>query len=236
MTVRRTHRAMLLALLVAMGCATRSDVESLQAQQKEILAKLDKIQNDLAKLPAAPQARPQVDLNKVYDLPIGSSDVRGPRDAKVRITMFSDFQCPYCAKATPVIDEVLKMYPKDVSFVMKQYPLRQIHTNADAAARAAIAAGKQGKFWEMHDELYKSQRDLSPEKLKAIAESLKLDVKRWQTDLDSDETKKAVDADLALGQKSEVRGTPTFFVNGKLAPTRSVEGFKTMIDAILNAK
>jgi len=228
--------------LAASGCAQKSDVEAVQATQKEILAKLEKIEKDqgtiLAKVqagPAAPQ-RPQVDPNKVYEIPVGDSAVRGPKDAPVTIVMFSDFQCPFCAQAAPMVDEVLKAYPKDVNFMMKQFPLRQIHPNADPAARAALAAGKQGKFWEMHDELYKNVRNLTPETIKGIAEKNGLDMKKFEADMNSDEIKKQVDAELALGAKVDVRGTPSLFINGKIAQNRSVEGLKTQVQAELDKK
>ena len=160
MRTSRTYVTAVLALaLVAPGCAQKSDIEAVQTTQKEILAKLEKIEKDIAAKPAAPAAaqRPQVDPNKVYEIPVGNSAVRGPKDAPVTITMFSDFQCPFCAQIGPDHRRRCSTaYPNDVNFVMKQFPLRQIHPQADPAARAAIAAGKQGKFWEMHDELYKN--------------------------------------------------------------------------------
>jgi len=239
MRTNRTFITAVLALaLAAPGCAQKSDIDAVQATQKEILAKLEKLEKDIAAKPAAPAAaqRPQVDPNKVYEIPVGNSAVRGPKDAPVTIVMFSDFQCPFCVQTTPVIDEVLKAYPNDVNFVMKQFPLRQIHPNADPAARAAIAAGKQNKFWEMHDDLYKNSKNLSPETIKGIAEKIGLDMKRFEADQNSDEVKKQVDAELALGAKNDVRGTPSFFVNGKIAQNRTVDGFKAQIDAELKAK
>jgi protein-disulfide isomerase len=232
--------ALALAAVVT-GCAQKSDVEAVQATQKEILAKLESMQKEiLAKVQAAPAAArpapPQVDANKRYEIPVGNSYVRGPKDAPVTITMFSDFQCPFCSRATPIVDEVMKAYPDKVNFVMKQFPLRQIHPNADPAARAALAAGKQGKFWEMHDELYVNSRTLTPETMKGLAEKLGLDVAKWEADMESDELKKQVDAELALGQSVNVRGTPTFFINGKIAQNRSVEGFKAQVDEELKEK
>jgi len=223
-TTRKFLTALIALAIVAPGCAQKSDIEAVQTTQKEILAKLEKIEKDIAAKPAAAPAanRPQVDPNKVYEIPVANSAVRGPKDAPVTITMFSDF--------------VLKAYPNDVNFVMKQFPLRSIHPNADPAARAAIAAGRQGKFWEMHDELYKNARNLTPETIKGLGEKLGLDMKKFEADQASDEVKKQVDEELALGAKSDVRGTPSFFVNGKLAQNRSVEGFKTQIDAELKAK
>lgn len=238
MKTSRTATAFLVLALAATGCAQKSDIEAVQTTQKEILAKLEKIEKDIAARPAAPAAaqRPQVDPNKVYQIPVANSAVRGPKDAAVTITMFSDFQCPFCAQTTPVIEQVLAAYPNDVNFVMKQFPLKSIHPQADPAARAAIAAGKQNKFWEMHDELYKNSRTLSPETIKGIAEKLSLDMKKFDADMNSDEVKKQVDEELALGAKSDVRGTPSFFVNGKIAQNRTVDGFKAQIDTELKAK
>lgn len=237
-TIRTFVTAVLALALAAPGCAQKSDIDAVQTKQKEIIARLDKIEKDIAAKPAAPAAaqRPQVDPNKVYEIPVANSAVRGPKDAPVTIVMFSDFQCPFCGRATPVVDDVLKAYPTNVNFVMKQFPLRQIHPNADPAARAALAAGKQGKFWEMHDELYKNNSNLIPETIRSIAEKLGLNMKKFEEDQNSDAVKKQVDEELALGSKVDVRGTPSFFVNGKIAQNRTVDGFKAQIDSELAAK
>ena len=134
------------------------------------------------------------------------------------------------------MDQVLQAYPKDVNFVLKQFPLRQIHPNADPAARASLAAGKQGKFWEMHDELFKNSRNLAPEVIKGIAEKLGLDMKKFEADWSSDEVKKQVQEELKQGQAASVMGTPSFFINGKVAQNRSLEGFKAQIDEELKKK
>ena len=241
MRIRTIGTAALALALAAPGCAQKSDVEAVQATQKEILAKLDKLDKDqtalLAKVNApAAAARPQVDPNKVYEIPVGDSALRGPKDAPVTIVMFSDFQCPFCQQAIPMVDEVIKAYPKDVRFMMKQFPLRQIHPNAEPAAEAAIAAEKQGKFWEMHDELYKAGRNLSPETIKGIAEKIGLDMKKWDADRQSPDVKKQIDDELALGQKVDVRGTPSLFINGKVVQNRSVDGMKAQVDEALKAK
>jgi len=236
MRIRMIGTAALALALVAPGCAQKSDVEAVQATQKEILAKLEKMDKDQAQIlakvnagPAAAAARPQVDPNKVYEIPIANSIPRGDAKAPVTVTMFSDFQCPFCAQAITIVDEALKQYkPTEVKFVMKQFPLRQIHPNAEPAAEAALAAGKQGKFWEMHDELYKS--NLAPETIKGIAEKIGLDMKKFEADRQSDDVKKQIDAELALGQQVDVRGTPSIFVNGKVLQNRSVDGIKAQID------
>ena len=238
MRTRMIGTAALALALVAPGCAQKSDVEAVQATQKEILAKLEKMDKDQAQIlakvnagPAAAAARPQVDPNKVYEIPLANSAVRGEKTAPVTVTMFSDFQCPFCAQAITIVDEALKQYkPTEVKFVMKQFPLRQIHPNAEPAAEAALAAGKQGKFWEMHDELYKNGRNLTPETIKGIAEKIGLDMKKFEADRQSDDVKKQIDAELALGQQVDVRGTPSIFVNGKVLQNRSVDGIKAQVD------
>jgi len=99
-----------------------------------------------------------------------------------------------------------------------------------AASQAAIAARMQGKFWEMHDLLFKNQRALQPDKLKEYAQQWGLDVDKFETDMNSDAVKKEVQDDMRLARTVGVRGTPTIFVNGKLLRNRSIEGFKELID------
>ncbi|MBI3768315.1 MAG: thioredoxin domain-containing protein [Deltaproteobacteria bacterium] len=232
MISKRVIQVVIVSLVVAaIGYAQYAQ----RGVQKEILTKLDKIDKDQTALLARVQgSQPQqIDPNKVYDIPIADSAVRGPKGALVTITMFSDFQCPYCKQAAPVVEEVLKAYPNDVNFVMKQFPL-PMHSYANPAARAAIAAGKQGKFWEAHDELYKS--NLSPEAIRGIAEKLGLDMQKFQADMDSEEVKKQVQAETALGSTVNVRGTPTFFMNGKAMQARTVDAMKTLVAEELRKK
>src|SRR5689334_21663796 len=133
----------------------------------------------VAQVKAAPAAtRPPIDPNKVYPLSVGDSAAKGPKDAKITIVEFSDYQCPYCSRAEPLMEQVLQAYPKDVQRVYKQYPL-PMHPNAMPASRAALAAGKQGKFWEMHQKLFENQTALGPENYKKWAEELKLDTARF---------------------------------------------------------
>ena len=134
------------------------------------------------------------------------------------------------------MDQLLAAFPKELRFVYKQMPLVQIHQNAMNASKAAVAASRQGKYWEMHDELFKIYSNLSMDEIKKVAEKLGLDMKKFEADMNSDAVKKQVDDELALGQKVDVRGTPSFFVNGKVAQNRSVEGFKAQIDEALKAK
>jgi protein-disulfide isomerase len=129
---------------------------------------------------------------------------------------------------------VLKAYPNDVNFVYKQFPLpATMHPNAMPAAKAAVAAGRQGKFWEMHDVMFQNNRELGYDKLKEYAGKIGLDVARWEKDYNSPEVQQQVDRELSEGRAADVSGTPTFFVNGKRVMNRSFDGFKDMIEAAL---
>jgi protein-disulfide isomerase len=134
------------------------------------------------------------------------------------------------------VDQVLKAYPKEVKFVYKEFPLTSIHQNALNAARAAVAAQNQGKFWEMHDKLFAHQRALSPDNLKQYAQEIGLDVAKFEKDMASPEVQKQIDDDVKLAQEVQVRGTPTLFLNGKRVMNRSFEGIKEMIDLALTQK
>jgi len=134
------------------------------------------------------------------------------------------------------VDQVLKAYPKEVKFVYKEFPLTSIHQNALNAAKAAVAAQKQGKFWEMHDKLFANQRALSPDNLKQYAQQVGLDTAKFEKDMASPEVQKQIDDDMKLAQEAEVRGTPTLFLNGKRVMNRSFEGLKQMIEEALKQK
>ncbi len=166
---------------------------------------------------------------KPYEIALFGSAIRGPEHAPVTIVEFSDFQCPYCAQATTLIDRVLQAYPRDVNFVYKNFPL-PMHPQAEHAARAALAAGKQGKFWEMHDELFRRSATLSPESIQGIAERIGLDIPRFKADLGSRAVAEQLDVEVRQGKVAGVRGTPSFFINNRAAAVRSLEGFKAMID------
>jgi protein-disulfide isomerase len=229
--------AMTLVAAAFAGCGGPSpaDVDEIKKGQKEILAKLDALDKAVAQVKAAPAAaqRPQVDPNKVYPLVAGDSAARGPADAKVLIVEFSDYQCPFCGQAETLLDQVTAAYPKDVKRVYKQFPLTSIHPNALPASKAAVAAGKQGKFWEMHAKLFANQRELTPDNFKKWAEEIKLDVARFEKDMASPDVQQQIDKEMQEAKAADVTGTPTIFVNGKRLQQRSMEGFKAAIDSSL---
>jgi protein-disulfide isomerase len=130
---------------------------------------------------------------------------------------------------------VLDKYPQDVKLVMKHFPLPS-HNFARKAAIAALAAAKQDKFWEIHEKLYASQRELSDAKVESIAAELGLDMERFRRDLQDPAIGLMIDGEINNARQANVQGTPTIFINGKLLSQRSLSGFQEVIDAELKKK
>jgi protein-disulfide isomerase len=128
---------------------------------------------------------------------------------------YADFQCPYCAMAEPVVRRLREQFPDTLMYVFREYPLVDSHRYALIAARAAEAAGAQGRFWEMHDLLFENQRALDPSHLRQYAQSLGLDVDRFERDVESGAQDDKIQADMESGDEAGVPGTPTFFINGE---------------------
>ncbi len=139
---------------------------------------------------------------------------QGPSTAPVTIVEFSDFQCPYCSRLKPEIEQIKAKYGDKVRVVFRQFPLA-MHQNAQKAAEAALCANDQGKFWQMHDAMFNDQSGLTPEGLKAKAKTIGLNTQAFDTCLDSDKHTKDIQADMAAGQAAGVQGTPAMFVNGR---------------------
>jgi protein-disulfide isomerase len=150
----------------------------------------------------------------VKTLPLAGSPTRGPEDAKVTLVEFADFECPHCRAAVPMIDAVLAAHPDKVRLVYKFVAL-PLHVRAEPAARAAWAAGQQGKFWEMEHLLFERQDHLEQGDLERYAHVLKLDVAKWKVDMDSPAAKDRVAQDHRLEEDLKLKGTPTLYVNGR---------------------
>ena len=131
--------------------------------------------------------------------------------------------------------QVLEAYPKEVKFVYKNYPL-PFHKQAMPAAKAAVAAGKQGKFFEMHDLIFANFRTLNDENYLKWAGEIGLNVDQFKTDMASPETQAFIATEMKQASANSVRGTPTIFINGKKPQGRSLALYKKMIDDALKAK
>jgi protein-disulfide isomerase len=172
-------------------------------------------------------------LDDPIKVPVAGAPVAGPADAAVTIVEFSDFQCPYCILAVPELEALLKVYPTQVKLIFKEFPL-EIHSDAYRAATAALAAQKQGKFWEMHYALFGHHQDLSMSSILNIAKDLKLDEARLRTDMASREIHDIVARDLQDGNNAGVEGTPTIFINGQRYNGRiELANLRPLVDAEL---
>lgn len=177
------------------------------------------------------------------DLPtdrIVSTDwTKGNPSAGVTLIEYGDFQCPACAAYHTMVKSITEIYGPNIVFAFRHFPLTQIHRNAFLGALAAEAAGKQGKFWEMHDKLYDEQRAWSEAKnardlFRQYAEALGLNGDQFATDLDDDTLSEKISADQKSGYAANIQGTPTFFLNGTLIESpQSLAEFKSLIDAAL---
>lgn len=221
---------------LALGCGAAADMEEIKTTQRQILKRLAVLErNDQALLSSlrSGTAPAGLDLGRVYDIALAGSPARGAAHAPITVVQFIDFQCPFSRSSVGLVEEVLEAYPTDVKLVVKQFPLSQLHRDARTAAKAALAAHRQGKFWEMHDALFTHQRSLDYDGVKDRARAVGLEIERFEVDMASTELEADLRADIAEARKSQVMGTPTFFVNGVRVTTRSFEAFKGMIDDLL---
>lgn len=161
--------------------------------------------------------------------------------ATVTLIEFSDFQCPACGAYYPVVTQVLKDFKKDITFVYRNFPLTELHPNAQMAAQAAEAAGVQGKYWEMHDLLFTKQKDwsesTSPRDIFAgYADTLGMNSDQFKKDIDSDVVKKRVTQDITDGQTLGITGTPTFYLDGvKIENPPTFADFEALVKAAIAA-
>lgn len=158
--------------------------------------------------------------------------VRGPKDAKVTLIEYSDFQCPFCKRFSPTLEQAMKDFPKDVRFVYRHFPLSSIHPFAEKAAEASECAAKlggDGAFWKMHDKMIPTD-DLGVDSLKKMAKDIGLDQAKFNACLDGGEMAARVNQDFAEGGDAGVQGTPATFINGTLVsgaiPYAGANGFK----------
>jgi protein-disulfide isomerase len=181
--------------------------------------------------PRKEEARPgEPAPTDVFKADVAGAAIKGPKDALVTIVQFSDFQCPFCSRVEPTIDQVMKEYAGKVRVAWRNLPL-PFHNNAKPAAIAAMAANQQGKFWQMHEIMFKNQQALSAADLEKYAQQIGLNMPKFKAALEDKKLADAVDAEAAMGGKIGARGTPAFFVNGRfLSGAQPFERFKSLID------
>jgi protein-disulfide isomerase len=159
-----------------------------------------------------------------------TSHIKGEGKKGVTLIEYGDYQCPICAVYEPTLKQVYERYSQDIYFQFRNLPLVSIHPNAFAAARAAEAAGLQGKYWEMHDKLYENQNNWSGSNnalslFKTYAQEIGLDVNKFSSDYSKSEINDAINADLNEFKKTgQDQATPTFFLNGKYVANKDLSG------------
>jgi len=172
-------------------------------------------------------------LRPTFNVAIGNSPVMGILPAAVTIVEFSDFQCPHCARAKEIVDQIKKKYKNDVAVVFKNYPL-PFHTQAKLAAVAGLCAHEQNSkdgFTKMHDYMFANQSKLGAEDLKAAAKATGLDSAKFDQCLTSAKHEESITADMNQANELGVKSTPTFFINGKLLMgAQPLEVFSELID------
>lgn len=162
-----------------------------------------------------------------------SEHARGPQDAALTVIEYADFQCPYCARAHQVLSELDREFG-GIRLVYRHLPLAELHPLAELAAEAAEAAGAQGRFWDMHDQLFERQRELTEEEdLATLADSLELDGAAFHDDLQSRRHRARVQHDSERARGDGAHRTPTFFING--APYHGDSDFDSLEAAFRQA-
>lgn len=178
--------------------------------------------------------RPTDPLPKTLPPPKDQPASLGAVGAMVTIEEFSDFQCPFCSQSVPILKQILQEYPNDVRLVFRHFPVSQSHPKAPLVHMAALAAGRQQHFWEMHDIVFENQKQVSDEELLGYAQRMGLDMKAFRSSFKDLTLISRIKTDFDEGVKRGVRATPTFFVNG-----RKLEGaipyplFKKEVDQAL---
>ena len=219
-----------------------ADVSEIARKQQDLEQRITALENQMKGIAAIfTEARknagptfPSDEYTKVHQIEVGYSPVRGEKNAPVTIVEFADMQCPFCRKFHPAIQDVLKNYPGKVNYILKNFPL-SFHPNARPAAKAALAAGEQGKYFEMTDLILENNNALSDEKYLEFAKQLGLNIDKFKEDIKNkdDLWEKYIAEDMDLGAKTTVQGTPTFFLNGRKTQARDLNSFKQEIDPLL---
>ncbi len=205
-------------------------------------SRMDRVDNEVSSLSAMVLKNQQVEKagptkevaeeSNIFGVDLTGREAKG--SGEIVIVEYSDFQCSFCARATPTVKKILEEYGNDVKLYYKHFPLSQIHPDAQKAAEASECAADQGMFWEYHDKLFENQGSLGVSSLKKYAGDLGLNQGEFDSCLDSGEKTSMVQADLKEGASLGVQGTPTFFINGNVVRgAQPYDVFKQAIEAEL---
>jgi protein-disulfide isomerase len=228
--------------------ALRRDVEAIKQGQEQLQKDIQEIKALLRAPRAAAPPAAQIPLQNVV-LTLDGDPAKGDRNARVVLIEFTDYQCPFCSRhVRDTLPQIESEYVKTgkIRYVVREFPLESIHPQAFKASEAALCAGDQGKYWEMHDRLFANQRALGPDQLPSHAQGLSLDEAKFTACLSGGTKAAKVRRDLAEGAKAGVTGTPAFFIGvvdgSTVKVSRAIKGaqpfaaFKEAIDSTLAAQ
>lgn len=173
-----------------------------------------------------------IDVMFRHAIDIKNSPFKGNADAPVTIIEYTDFQCPYCARLQSLFDELLRLYPKQIKIVYKNFPLRG-HPNAGKAAAIVMAAHLKGDFWPIHNRLFENYRRLNDARLAEIRSEFGFNTPEFEKLMNSKQVQEMIRSDIAQGKSVGVKGTPTVYINGKRVKNKSLEGLKQAVDQAL---
>ena len=254
---RTSIPAVTLVLLLCAGAgaqeqdkpATSTELKQIQVGLDEVMAELKAVRGDLNKVMVdvkaikASQGRPKRQQRRpdttVYNIDIGDSPIRGPKDAPVTIVEYVCYQCPFCVREEPVIKKVMDAYPDKVRRVFKHYPLAMHKKAKPAHAAAALAQKQKGTegFWQMHDLIITDSRKIDISTLRGYAETVGLDLNEFDEVLgDPAKMDELLQKDLTEAKNYRVTGTPAVFINGLRLTPRKFEGYKARIDELLKGQ
>jgi len=243
MIFRFRRIAPLVGLLVGLICAfpaapmAQGNPSSAEESQRR-LAELERAQLELRNRFLMLEDRinallGESDSQRMYDIPAGTSPIRGNPDAPITLIVFGDYQSDYSARAQYALNRLQEAYPRELRIVYKHFPLRTEHPQAHDAALAAVAAGKQGRFWEMHELLYRNSRVLQPSLYALLANQIGVDLVAFERDRTSLWALERLAEDEKAAVAADVRGLPALYLNGRRLPSWRYEFLKTQVDRLL---
>lgn len=197
----------LLECIQAKSCPAATELAAYGAKKFRDGLGLDQVRDAVVKK--------YLDDNVTYTFDLKDTPAKGAAKGRVVIVEFADFECPHCGLLSKELPAVLAAWPDDVTLYFKHFPLGT-HLNSDLAARATWAAGRQGRFWPMHDLVFAHQATLTAEKIHLLAQEIGLNLEKFKVDVESEAARQAINRDRAEGAEAGLSGTPTLYINGKL--------------------
>ena len=256
--IKLTRVIITIALLLAAGkplmASTSEDLQTLKESVETLQKGQEQMQKDLEEIKkllqqGAPRAAPGQQAFKPTDMQLGDVNYKGQQDAPVTLVEFSDYQCPFCKRhATTVMPALLQSYVDNgkLRYVMREYPIENLHRRAVAASKAALCAGDQGDYWGMHDALFNDQRANTDENFQEFAANLGFDAAAFTDCMGDDRHMAQIKADQTAGQRLGISGTPSFVLgltdpddSSKVNLTKFIRGaqalpaFEAAIDDLL---